>query len=94
MFLLHPSTLILIPGVILTFWAQHRVQHTYDKYSQVSSSLGMTGAEVAETILNRMGVNNVSVEPVAGQLTDHYDPGAKAVRLSETDSSHTPCPTP
>jgi Zn-dependent membrane protease YugP len=46
--------------------------------------MGMTGAQVAEMILHRMGVTNVKVEPVAGALTDHYDPSAKAVRLSES----------
>jgi uncharacterized protein len=79
----HPSYLLLIPGMILMFWAQHRVQSTYQKYAQVRSSMGMTGAQVAQEILNRMGVHNVQIEPVAGQLTDHYDPSAKAVRLSE-----------
>ncbi|MBD2099844.1 zinc metallopeptidase [Leptolyngbya sp. FACHB-261] len=79
----HPSMLVLIPGMILMFWAQSRVQGTYQKYSQVRSTLGMTGAQVAETILHKMGVNHVNVEPVAGQLTDHYDPSAKVVRLSE-----------
>jgi Zn-dependent membrane protease YugP len=79
----HWSYLLLIPGVILTFWAQMRVKGTYDKYSKIPSTMGMTGAEVAETILKRMGVTNVRVEPVAGELTDHYDPSAKAVRLSE-----------
>ncbi len=79
----HWSYLLLIPGMILVFWAQQRVQGTYRKYSEVSSRMGMTGAQVAEMILQRMGVHNVSVEPVAGELTDHYDPGAKAVRLSE-----------
>ncbi len=79
----HPSMLLLIPGVILVWFAQQRVQGTYEKYSQVESTLGMTGAQVAETILKRMGVENVSVEPVAGVLSDHYDPSAKAVRLSE-----------
>jgi uncharacterized protein len=59
------------------------VQSTYQKYAQVRSSMGMTGAQVAQEILNRMGVHNVQIEPVAGQLTDHYDPSAKAVRLSE-----------
>ncbi|MCL6435512.1 MAG: zinc metallopeptidase [Leptolyngbyaceae cyanobacterium HOT.MB2.61] len=79
----HWSYLILIPGIILVFWAQQRVQGTYYKYSRINSSMGMTGAEVAETILQRMGVQHVRVEPVAGELTDHYDPRAKAVRLSE-----------
>ncbi len=64
-------------------WAQFRVKGTYQKYAQIGSSMGMTGAEVAEKILSEMGINNVSVEPIAGELTDHYDPSAKAVRLSE-----------
>jgi uncharacterized protein len=79
----HPSYLLLIPGMILVFWAQMRVQGTYRKYAEIPSSLGMTGAQVAETILSRMGVQDVKVEPVAGELTDHYDPSAKAVRLSQ-----------
>ncbi len=79
----HSSYLLLIPGIILMFWAQNRVQSTYQKYSQVRSTMGMTGAQVAQEILNRMGVRNVQIEQVAGQLTDHYDPSAKKVRLSE-----------
>lgn len=79
----HSSYLLLIPGMILMFWAQNRVQSTYQKYSQVRSTMGMTGAQVAQEILNRMGVINVQIEQVAGQLTDHYDPSAKKVRLSE-----------
>ncbi len=73
----------LIPGMLLTLWAQFRVKGTYNKYAQIGSSLGMTGAEVAAKILQEMGINHVSIEPVAGELTDHYDPSAKAVRLSE-----------
>ena len=80
----HPSYLILIPGMILMFWAQQRVKATYEKYADMRSSLGMTGAQVAKTILQRMGIYDVTVEQVAGELTDHYDPSAKAVRLSES----------
>ena len=80
----HSSYLILIPGMILMFWAQHRVKATYEKYAEIQSSLGMTGAQVAKTILQRMGIHDVTVEQVEGQLTDHYDPSAKAVRLSES----------
>ena len=79
----HWSALILIPGVLLMFWAQSRVKGTYRRYAQVPSSLGMSGAEVARTILLKMGVTDVKVEQVAGELTDHYDPRAKAVRLSQ-----------
>ncbi|MBD1872121.1 zinc metallopeptidase [Nodosilinea sp. FACHB-131] len=74
---------VAIPTAILTFWAQNRVKGTYRKYSQVQSNMGMTGAQVAQTILVKKGVRDVKVEPVAGELTDHYDPQAKAVRLSE-----------
>ncbi|WP_103670287.1 zinc metallopeptidase [Pseudanabaena sp. BC1403] len=80
----HPSYLILIPGMILMFWAQQRVKATYEKFADMRSSLGMTGAQVAKTILQRMGIHDVTVEQVAGELTDHYDPSAKAVRLSES----------
>jgi hypothetical protein len=80
----HPSYLILIPGMILMFWAQQRVKATYEKYADMRSSLGMTGAQVAKTILQRMGIHDVTVEQVAGELTDHYDPSAKVVRLSES----------
>jgi len=66
------------------FWAQYRVKATYEKYAEIQSSLGMTGAQVAKTILQRMGIHDVTVEQVEGQLTDHYDPSAKAVRLSES----------
>ncbi|PZO39082.1 MAG: flagellar biosynthesis protein FlgM [Pseudanabaena frigida] len=80
----HSSYLILIPGMILMFWAQQRVKATYEKYADIQSSLGMTGAQVAKTILQRMGIYDVTVEQIAGELTDHYDPSAKAVRLSES----------
>jgi uncharacterized protein len=75
--------LLVIPGMLLTMWAQFQVKGTYDKYAQIDSNMGMTGAEVAAKILREMGIDNVSIEPVAGELTDHYDPSAKAVRLSE-----------
>jgi uncharacterized protein len=77
------SLLILIPGSILSFWAQNNIKSTYQRYAQVRSTLGMTGSEVAQTILQNMGITDIRVEAVAGQLTDHYDPSAKAVRLSE-----------
>ncbi|MBD2105650.1 zinc metallopeptidase [Nodosilinea sp. FACHB-13] len=75
--------LVAIPTAILTFWAQSKVKGTYRKYSQVHSTMGMTGAQVAQTILVKKGVRDIKVEPVAGELTDHYDPRTKAVCLSE-----------
>jgi hypothetical protein len=79
----HWSYLLLIPGMLLTFWAQSNIQNTYRRYAKVPSTLGMTGAQVAQAILNKLEIRDVKVEPVAGELTDHYDPGARAVRLSQ-----------
>jgi Zn-dependent membrane protease YugP len=78
----HSSYLWLIPGMLLMFWAQSRVRGTYDRYSKVRSSLGMTGADVARSILNDLGFQDIAVEQIQGELTDHYDPSAKTVRLS------------
>ncbi|MGF1569131.1 MAG: zinc metallopeptidase [Nodosilinea sp.] len=75
--------LLMIPGMLLTFWAQSQVKGTYRRYAKVQSTMGMTGAQVAQTILAKKGIQGVKIEPVAGELTDHYDPGAKAVRLSQ-----------
>ncbi len=79
----HWSYIILVPGMLLMFWAQSQIRGTYERYSKVRSSLGMRGADVAAAILNKMGITDVVIEPVAGELTDHYDPSARAVRLSE-----------
>lgn len=76
--LVYFAILILVP-----LWAQMKVKSAYKKYSQVPASSGMTGAEVARKILDDNGLYNVSVEAVKGKLSDHYDPRAKVVRLSE-----------
>ncbi|MBA2443019.1 MAG: zinc metallopeptidase [Rubrobacter sp.] len=73
----------MIVGMIISGIAAMWVRRSYSKYSKQASASGMTGAQVARTILDRNGLSNVKVEPVAGQLTDHYDPSSKVVRLSE-----------
>ncbi|MDQ0299419.1 Zn-dependent membrane protease YugP [Salibacterium salarium] len=73
----------IVALLIIPIWAQFRVKKAYKKYSRVSNSSGMTGAEVAKRILNENGIYNVAVEPVKGRLSDHYDPAKKVVRLSE-----------
>src|ERR671938_1496722 len=73
----------MILGVLISGAAALWVRSSYSKYSKVMSASGLTGAQVARTILDRNGLSNVRVEPVAGQLTDHYDPSSKVVRLSE-----------
>lgn len=75
--------LLMIVGAIISGAAALWVRSSYKKYSKQMSASGLTGAQVARTILDRNGLSNVRVEPVAGQLTDHYDPRTKTVRLSE-----------
>jgi hypothetical protein len=83
MFMFHWSVILLIPGMLLGLWAQHRVTSTFRRYSRVPSSNGMTGREMARRILSNAGLTDVAVEAAPGQLTDHYDPVKRAVRLSE-----------
>ena len=78
-----PTYILVIIGIIITMWAQGKMKTTFTKYSRVRSMSGMTGQEVARRILMANGIFDVTVEPVAGQLTDHYDPRSKVVKLSE-----------
>lgn len=78
---------VIILSAVLSGIASLWVKSAYSKYSKQMSNSGMTGAQAARAILDRNGLTNVRVEPVAGTLTDHYDPGAKVVRLSEDNFS-------
>lgn len=82
--LLFITQFLLIPAVILAVYAQTKVSTTFKKYSTVANSRGLTGAEVAQNILSRNGIGDVRVVSTRGSLTDHYDPRAKEVRLSES----------
>ena len=84
-----PTFIILIPAFILSLWAQIHVQSTFSKYSNVKSTLGITGAEMARRLLESAGIYDVRVEMVSGWLSDHYDPKAKAVRLSQATYNST-----
>lgn len=75
---------LVIPAMILGIVAQIKVKTTYNKYSQVSNKRGYTAAEVARRILDKNGLREVSIEMVSGELTDHYDPRTKVVRLSSS----------
>ena len=75
--------IVMIVGALVSGAAALWVRSSYSKYSKQPSASGLTGAQVARTILDRNNLSNVRVEPVAGQLTDHYDPRSKVVRLSE-----------
>ena len=79
--------LLMIVGMVISGAAALWVRSSYKKYSKQASASGLTGAQTARMILDRNGLSNVKVEPVAGQLTDHYDPRSKTVRLSEGNFS-------
>ncbi len=82
--LFDPLYLLLIgPAFIVAMWAQSRVRGTYQKYSQVMSSSGMSAAMAARRLLDSVGLYNVEVKRVPGDLTDHYDPRHKVLRLSD-----------
>ncbi len=75
--------IFIMPALLLSIYAQFKVKNTFNKYSQVPSSRGVTGSDVANTIARRSSLN-IKIEPVAGSLSDHYDPQSKTVRLSES----------
>lgn len=74
--------LFILPPLLLMLFAQARVRGAFTKYSQVPNQRGLSGAEVARAILDANGLSDVPVEMVPGELTDHYDPRERALRLS------------
>ena len=75
--------LFMIPGLIFTLWAQSKVKGNYRKYSKVPNSAGVTGAEAARRVLQSEGLGDVAIEAIPGELTDHYDPRTRTLRLSQ-----------
>lgn len=75
--------ILVVPTLLLALWAQVQVKTTYRKYSRVPNSRGMTGAYAAQAVLNFYGITDVRIERVSGNLTDHYDPRSKVIRLSD-----------
>lgn len=77
------SMIIMLPGVLLASYAQLKVFSNYNKYSQVQTRSCATGAEVARQILNANGLGHISIQHIGGELSDHYDPSSKVIRLSD-----------
>ena len=75
---------ILLPGILLGMRAQARISSTFNTYSKVANRRGLTGAQVARYILDNSGLQTVTIERVRGNLTDHYDPRGKVLRLSDS----------
>jgi hypothetical protein len=79
-----PTYVLVLIGAVLCLLAQAKVSSTFNKYAKVRSRSGMTGAQAAQKILNMSGIYDVQVEHISGQLTDHYDPSNKVLRLSDS----------
>jgi uncharacterized protein len=78
-----PTFLLVIPALILAFYAQAKVKGAYRKYSQIYASSRLTGAQAAYQLLQTAGAGDVVIEKLPGELTDHYDPRKKVLRLSQ-----------
>ena len=76
--------ILVLPAVLFTMWASANVKSTYNKYSRQQNSRGMTGAQAARRVLDANGLQNVAIQQIEGELTDHYDPGANVIRLSDS----------
>jgi Zn-dependent membrane protease YugP len=73
----------LIPGVLFMLWAQNKVKSNYKKYSKVQNTANITGAQAARAVLDSQGLQSVRIEQVKGELSDHYDPRSRVLRLSQ-----------
>jgi Zn-dependent membrane protease YugP len=77
-----PTMLIVLPAILLAFYAQAKVKSAYAAGDRVRTSYGMTGYEAARRILDANGLRHVRIEQIPGELTDHFDPRANVIRLS------------
>ncbi|MGI6144257.1 MAG: zinc metallopeptidase [Clostridia bacterium] len=77
-----PTLIIVLPGLLLAIYAQFKVKSAFYRYSRVPSERGLTGAQAASEILRSQGLDYVDIEMIDGELTDHYDPRDKVLRLS------------
>lgn len=78
-----PTMIILIPTIILTLYAQRKVQTNFAKYLKVPTEKRYTGVQVARLLLDQNNLQNIPIEITRGRLSDHYDPTKKVLRLSE-----------
>lgn len=83
-FYFDPTYIFVLIGAVICMWASARVNSTYRKYAKIRCRSGMTGAEAAQRILQMSGIRDVQIAHVKGDLTDHYDPSRKVLRLSDT----------
>ena len=81
--------ILVLIGAVLSLLASAKVNSTFNKYKRIRSASGMTGAEAAERILHQNGIYDVGIEHISGNLTHHYDPRSKMLRLSDATYSST-----
>lgn len=79
------TMLMLVPVMLFAMWAQNRVKTTYRRYLEVPAGRGMTGAEAARRLLDSGGLAAVGIERTPGELSDHYDPRSRVLRLSDAN---------
>ena len=84
-----PTMVLLIPAMIFSMWAQFKVKGTFAKYSEIRARRGVSADQVSRALLDKFGLQGIRVERIAGELTDHYDPGAKVLRLSDSVAGNT-----
>ena len=82
--MLYYDMLYILPALLLTIVASIAVKTTYNRYAQVRSGAGITATEAARRILDRNGLSHIHIESIPGDLTDHFDPKAGVIRLSDT----------
>jgi Zn-dependent membrane protease YugP len=82
-YMFDPTMVLLLPAILLAFYAQWKVQSTYAQMAEVRSSTGLTGATAGRKLLDAAGLSNIMIEPIPGNLTDNYDPRDKKLHLSE-----------
>ena len=84
-----PTMVLLIPAMIFSMWAQFKVKGTFAKYSEKNARSGVSADRVSRALLDKFGLTGVRVERISGDLTDHYDPRAKVLRLSDSVAGNT-----
>ena len=82
--MMDPTFLLLIPALLLAAFAQMKVRSSFAKYSEIYAAKGISADSVSRILLDRFGLQNVRIERVSGNLTDHYDPRSKVLRLSDS----------
>ena len=74
---------LVLPAVLLSIWASNRVNSTFKHYNKVYNRRGLTGAQAARFVLDRNGLQDIRIEHISGELTDHFDPQNRVIRLSD-----------